>query len=81
MIHRCEYSSDIDYHNYGGRGITICERWRKSFINFLTDMGLKPKNMTLERINNNGNYTPDNCKWATYSEQRCNQRRMGCLES
>ena len=81
MIQRCEYTKDKDYHYYGGRGVTVCERWRNSFINFLSDMGPRPENLTLERINTNGNYTPDNCKWATHSEQRLNQRRMICPES
>ncbi|TGT76145.1 MULTISPECIES: hypothetical protein [unclassified Mesorhizobium] len=68
MLHRCLYHTE-----YAGRGITVCERW-KSFANFLADMGERPKGLTIERKNNEGNYEPGNCKWATYSEQNSNQR-------
>lgn len=70
MVQRC---TDLSNPYYGGRGITICERW-KEFKNFLADMGTKPTpDHTLDRINNNGNYEPTNCRWATKSEQRQNQ--------
>lgn len=66
------------FHNYGGRGITLCERWH-SFSNFLADLGPKPSDgntrYTLERINNDGNYEPSNCRWATYTENLNNTRR------
>ncbi len=71
MISRCRYQGMNGYENYGGRGITVCERWLK-FENFLADMGERPAGMTLERINRNGNYETANCKWDTMANQRRN---------
>lgn len=74
IIQRCTNPDNPRYSYYGGRGIRICEEWRNSFEAFRDYVGLRPKNRSLDRIDNNGNYEPGNVRWATYSEQVRNRR-------
>lgn len=76
MLDRCLNQRNGDYANYGGRGITVCDRWRESFENFLADMGQRPSPAhSLDRIDNDGPYAPGNCRWATADTQRQNNRQ------
>lgn len=75
MIARCTVPTNKDYSYYGGRGIIVCDRWLCSFDLFLLDLGPRPVGMSLERKDNNKGYSPDNCCWATKSQQMLNRRK------
>lgn len=72
MIQRCTNPKATDYHRYGGRGILVCDRWVK-FVNFLEDMGIRPSNATLDRVDSNENYCKENCRWSEILTQQRNK--------
>lgn len=80
LRNRCRSHINQAYDNYGGRGIIVCDRWFESYDEFYADMGERPKNMTIERINTDGNYEPGNCRWATRAEQNRNSRANRIIE-
>lgn len=73
MRDRCNNPFNQNYHRYGGRGIYVCDSWDESFINFYADMGDRPEGMSIDRIDNNKGYSPDNCRWATNLQQSVNK--------
>lgn len=77
MINRCQNPNNGSYPNYGGRGIRVCDRWKSDFHNYLADMGERPDGMTLDRIDPDGNYEPENCRWADALTQRHNHTEDG----
>ena len=77
MNQRCFDPKATHFKHYGGRGITVSEDWKK-FENFFADMGEPPIGLTIDRINNNGNYEKNNCRWATYKQQALNKRNNKC---
>jgi hypothetical protein len=80
MKDRCYSVKDKEYRNYGGRGIVVCQRWLESFEHFLTDMGQPPRGFSLDRIDNDGNYEPSNCRWASSAAQGRNRRTNVLIE-
>jgi len=81
MIQRCYNQERPDFHNYGGRGISVCESWKSNFWEFVKDMGERPEGMTLDRTNNDGPYSPENCVWSTRKTQGRNQRTNNLIEA
>lgn len=74
MKERCYNHKCSGYEHYGGRGVEVCEQWKNSFYAFIADMGERPINTSIDRINVNGNYEPSNCRWATKHQQMANKR-------
>lgn len=80
MKNRCSNPVNKGFKNYGGRGIRVCQRWRDNFAAFYADMGPRPSvQHSIDRIDNDGPYSPDNCRWATHAQQCANQRRTDLI--
>lgn len=80
MINRCENPKNKSFADYGARGVSVCKRWRSSFESFLADMGERPSPVhSLDRVDNDGDYAPGNCRWSTRSEQNRNRRNTAWL--
>ena len=80
ILRRCRNPNSVDYERYGARGITVCERWEKSFISFYADMGDPGPGYQIDRIDNMGPYSPDNCRWVTAKENSRNRRSTTWVE-
>jgi hypothetical protein len=81
MVRRCHNPTDVALKNPGGRGIEVCERWRRSVSDFAADMGPRPDGYCIERINNDGNYEPGNCKWVSLQERAQNKQNTRCIKA
>lgn len=80
MIQRCHNPKDRSFHNYGGRGIRVCDEWRESFSQFIADMGARPEGYDLDRIDNDKGYGPDNCRWVSRQRNLNNRRNNRVIE-